>query len=101
MGIKKQLFGKTADETLVDLYTLTTAQGMTVEITNYGATVVSLEVLDRNGKPDNVILGYDSLEEYINGSNYFGCIVGRYANRIAGGRFRLNDTAYILAQNDG
>ena len=101
MGIKKQLFGKTADETLVDLYTLTTAQGITVEITNYGATVVSLAVLDRHGKPGNVTLGYDSLEGYINGANYFGCIVGRYANRIAGGRFSLNDTAYILAQNDG
>ncbi len=101
MGIRKQLFGKIADKTRVDLYTLTTTQGMTVDITNYGATVVSLEVPDRNGKPGNVTLGYDSLEDYIRGSYYFGCIAGRYANRIAGGKFRLNDTAYILAQNDG
>jgi len=85
----------------VDLYTLTNANGTEVRITNYGATLVALSVADRNGNPGDVILGYDSLGEYINGSNYFGCIAGRYANRIAGGRFRLNNTAYILAQNDG
>jgi aldose 1-epimerase len=101
MDIKKRPFGKTTDETLVDLYTLATTQGMTVEITNYGATVVSVTVPDRDGKPGNVTLGYDSLQEYINRPYYFGCIAGRYANRIAGGRFILNDTAYILAQNDG
>ena len=101
MGIKKRPFGQTDDKTGVDLYTLTNANATDVRITNYGATLVALTVADRNGNPGDVILGYDSLEAYINGSNYFGCIAGRYANRIAGGRFRLNDTAYILAQNDG
>ena len=56
---------------------------------------------DRHGKPGNVTLGYDLLEEYIDGSNYFDCIVGRYANRIAGGGFGLNDSAYMIAKNDG
>jgi len=101
MGIKKRPFGQTDDKTGVDLYTLTNANATDVRITNYGATLVALTVADRNGNPGDVILGYDSLEAYINGSNYFGCIAGRYANRIAGGRFRLNDTAHILAQNDG
>ena len=101
MDIKKRPFGQSDDMTGVDLYTLTNANGTEVRITNYGATLVALSVADRNGNPGDVILGYDSLGEYINGSNYFGCIAGRYANRIAGGRFRLNNTAYILAQNDG
>jgi len=101
MDIKKRPFGQTDDMRGVDLYTLTNANGTEVRITNYGATLVALTVADRNENPGDVILGYDSLEEYINGSNYFGCIAGRYANRIAGGRFRLNDTDYVLAQNDG
>ena len=86
MGIRKRRFGKTIDGIAVDLYTLTNSQGMEALITNYGATVVSLKVPDRYGKPVDVTLGYDSLEEYLQGSYYFGCIVGRYANRIAGGK---------------
>ncbi len=101
MDIKKQPFGQIDDVVDVNLYQLINANGMEARITNYGATLVALTVADRDGNSEDVILGYDSLEDYINGSNYFGCIAGRYANRIAGGRFRLNDTAYILAQNDG
>jgi aldose 1-epimerase len=100
MDTKKEVFGKTVDGTSVDLYTLVATQGMTVKITNYGATVVSLRVPDRNGDPGDVTLGYDSPEEYYNGPCYFGCIAGRYANRIAGGRFSLDDKKYVLAQND-
>ena len=101
MALQKIAFGQTADGKRVDLYTLTNAGGMQVKITTYGATVVSLVVPDRNGKPADVVLGYDSLEEYIAGGNYFGCIVGRYANRIAGGKFTLNGTQYRLAANEG
>jgi len=101
MDIEKRSFGQTGDKTPVDLYTLTNTNGMEARITNYGATLVGLMVVDRNGNTGDVTLGYDSLQEYINGPCYFGCIAGRYANRIAGGRFSLNDTAYILAQNDG
>jgi aldose 1-epimerase len=101
MGLKKLIFGQSADGNLVDLYTLTSAGGMEVKITAYGATVVSLVVPDRNGKPSDVVLGYDALDEYIAGKYYFGCIAGRYANRIAGGRFTLNGTDYHLATNDG
>jgi aldose 1-epimerase len=101
MDITKQPFGQTDDMKWVDLYKLTNLNGMEVRITNYGATLVAVTVADRNGNLEDVILGYDSLADYINGSNYFGCIAGRYANRIAGGRFKLNETPYLLAQNDG
>jgi aldose 1-epimerase len=101
MDIKKHPFGQIDDTTLVDLYKLTNLNGMAVRITNYGATLVAVTVADRRGNPADVILGYDSLADYINGSNYFGCIAGRYANRIAGGRFKLNQIPYLLAQNDG
>jgi aldose 1-epimerase len=70
-------------------------------ITNYGATVVSLKVPDRRGKPIDVTLGYDSLEEYLRGHYYFGCIVGRYANRIAAGKFTLQGKEYTLVKNEG
>jgi aldose 1-epimerase len=101
MTLQKLTFGQTADGKRVDLYTLTNAAGMEVKITTYGATVVSLVVPDRNGKPADVVLGYDSLVDYIGGGNYFGCIAGRYANRIAGGKFTLYGTEYRLAANDG
>jgi galactose mutarotase-like enzyme len=101
MGIKKMVFGKSADGKPVHLYTLTNAAGMEVKITNYGATIVSLAVPDRDGKPADVVLGYDRLADYIAGKYYFGCIAGRYANRIAGGRFVLNGTEYRLSINDG
>ena len=74
MNTKKQPFGQTDDMTGVDIYKLINVNGMEVRITNYGATLVALTVADRHGNPADVILGYDSLEEYIDGSNYFGCI---------------------------
>lgn len=101
MGIEKRGFGQTADGKPVDLYTLTNAAGMEVKITNFGATLVSLKVPDRDGKPADVVLGYDRLADYIAGKYYFGCTAGRYANRIARGRFRLNGTEYRLTINDG
>jgi len=101
MSIKKQAFGKTADGTPVDLYTLTNVNGLEAKISNYGGTLVSLMAPDRDGKQADVTLGFDTLEEYIKKSLYFGCIVGRYANRIARGTFTLDDVEYTLAQNDG
>jgi aldose 1-epimerase len=101
MKIKKARFGQTDDGVAVDLYTLTNPHGMEALITNYGATVVSLKVPDRHGKPGDVTLGYDSLEKYLRGRHYCGCIVGRYANRIAGGKFTLNGKQHRLAKNEG
>jgi aldose 1-epimerase len=101
MDIKKELFGKMADSTLVDLYTLTNASGLQVKITTYGGAVVSLLVPDRDGKLDDVVLGFETLEEYVEKSPYFGCIAGRYANRIAKGKFTLDGVPYTLTQNEG
>jgi len=99
--MQKQSFGKTEDGQPTDLYILTNKNGMEAAITNYGGTVVILKVPDRNGKLDDVVLGYDKLDGYATGKAYFGAIVGRYANRIAHAKFTLNGTTYTLAKNDG
>jgi aldose 1-epimerase len=101
MSINKQAFGKTADGTPVDLYTLINAHGLEAKITNYGGIVVSLLVPDRNGKLGDVVLGYHNLEGYLQKNPYFGCIIGRYGNRIAKGKFTLKGVEYTLAQNNG
>jgi aldose 1-epimerase len=101
MHIKQEPFGQTTAGAPVDLYTLTNDRGLEVKITNYGGIIVSLQTPDQAGKPGNVTLGFDSLAGYLRKSPYFGCIVGRFANRIAGGRFTLAGVEYTLAQNDG
>ncbi len=102
MSITKDSFGITKDGTPVDLFTLTNANGLTAKITNYGGTLVSLIVPDKDGKMDDVVLGFDTVAEYEEKSPYFGCITGRYANRIAGGTFTLDDVTYDqLAVNNG
>jgi len=101
MIVTKQAFGKTADGTPVDLYTLSNNKGVRVAITNYGGIIVSLFTPDRNGRAGDIVLGFDRLEDYLKGHPYFGAIVGRYANRIAKGRFTLDGVEYKLAQNNG
>ena len=99
--MQKQSFGKTEDGQPVDLYILTNKNGVEAAITNYGGTVVSLKVPDRNGKLEDVVLGYDTLDGYATGKAYIGATVGRYANRIAHATFTLDGTTYTLAKNDG
>jgi len=99
--MQKQSFGKTEDGQQTDLYILTNKNGMEVAITNYGGTVVTLKVPDRNGKIEDVVLGYDKLEDYEAGKAYFGATVGRYANRIAHAKFTLDGVTYTLPKNDG
>jgi len=99
--MQKKSFGKTEDGQPVDLYILTNKNGMESTITNYGGTVVSLIVPDRNGKRDDVVLGYDNLAGYATGKAYIGATVGRYANRIAHATFTLDGTTYTMAKNDG
>ncbi len=100
MSIEKQSFGRTPDNVQVDLYTLTNTNGLCAKITNFGATLISLEVPDRRGKLADITLGYDTLDGYIDDTAYFGATVGRYANRIAKGRFVLNGVEYRLATNN-
>ena len=79
-------FGQ-ADGQQVQLYTLTNTKGMKAQITNYGAIVTSLLAPDKNGKFDDIVMGYDNLDSYVKNSPYFGAIVGRYGNRIGKGKF--------------
>ncbi len=93
-------FGKTNRGQDVLLYTLTNAQGNLVEITNYGGIVTRLRLPDRTGKSDDVVLGFNTLEEYVKDSPHFGCLVGRVGNRIANGEFVLDGRKYVLAKNN-
>lgn len=99
--IEKKLFGKLADESEVYSYTLTNLSGIQAKIIDFGARVVTLSVPDRNGKFADVVLGYDSVDGYVNDKAYFGAIVGRYGNRIGKGKFQLEGKEYQLAINNG
>ena len=94
-------FGHTADGQDVEIVTLTNSHGMRARVMNYGASLQSLLVPDRNGKLADVVLGYDTLQGYLDRRQYFGATVGRYANRIAHGKFSLDGKTYSLTLNDG
>jgi len=100
LTITVEPFGS-VDDKPVSLYTLTNKNGMIVKITNYGAIVVSIETMDKDGKLGDITLGYDNLDGYLEKTPYFGAIVGRYGNRIAKGKFTLDGEEYQLATNDG
>ncbi len=84
----------------VSLYTLTNKKGDVLKLSNYGAVIVEIIVPDRNGRKENVTLGYDNFDGYVNGDPYFGKVVGQYANRIARGKFTLDGVDYTLAINN-
>ncbi|MFL6577105.1 MAG: aldose epimerase family protein [Povalibacter sp.] len=94
-------YGKLADGTEVESFTLTNASGASVTAITYGGILTSIKVPDRNGKLDDVVLGHDSLEDYLKDGSYFGAIVGRYANRIGGAQFTIDGQTYKLAANNG
>ena len=99
--IKQATFGKMPDGTPVYLYTMGNSQGMEVKITNYGGIVVSLKVPDKAGHADDVILGFDSLDGFVENNNskggsFFDAIIGRYANRIAHGTFTLDGVKHSV-----
>src|SRR5436190_23244449 len=99
--ITKASCGKTADGQTVDIFTMTNKRGIEVKITNFGGIITSLKVPDRNGKSDDIVLGFDNLDAYLKGHPYFGALIGRYGNRIAKGRFTLHGVEYKLAVNNG
>jgi len=101
MTIEKEVMGKTPHGDVVHLYTLENANGMKVKIMTFGATIIDVEVPDRNGKVEDVVLHLDSLADYLKGHPFFGSTVGRYANRIAKGKFTLDGKQYTLATNNG
>ena len=104
--VKKVTFGKMADGTPIDLYTLRNSSGMEATIMTYGGIVTSLKVPDKNGNFGDVVLGFDNLNGYINDGYvkscpYFGALIGRYGNRIAKGQFTLDGQTYTLPTNNG
>jgi len=98
--IERQNFGSFAGQP-VHLFTLKNKNSVEVSICNYGGIVTSIKTPDKKGNFDDIVLGFDTLEEYIEDNPYFGCIAGRFANRIAGGRFSLAGKTYQLTTNGG
>ncbi len=101
MTVEKGIFGKLSGNRSVEFFILKNNAGMTAKLISFGATLVSLEVPNKKGKPADIVLGYDNLEAYISDRFYLGCTVGRYANRIANAKFTLDGKEYKLAANDG
>jgi aldose 1-epimerase len=99
VSITKKYFGQ-ADGVEVYLYTLTNGRGLEVAITTYGGAITSLKVPDRNGTLGDIVLGFERLDDYVKNPQYFGALIGRHANRIAGGKFSLDGVEYQLAQNN-
>jgi len=106
MKLQKTIFGKLPDGSEVLLFTLKNDKNVTLKITNYGAIITSIETPDQSGKVENIACGFEKLEDYLNpeylGSYpYFGCIVGRFGNRIANGKLEIEGKTYQLAINNG
>ncbi len=101
MTLDKAQFGRLPDGSEADLFTLTNGHGLTVKFTNFGLIITELWAPDRNGKPGNVVLGFDNLPRYLQGHPFFGAIAGRVANRIAKGSFTIGSKTYTLAVNNG
>ncbi|MCW0481254.1 aldose epimerase family protein [Gaoshiqia sediminis] len=106
MKITSKSFGTTLDGQTVELFTLTNDQQVTVNITNYGAIITSVVAPDKTGNLDNIVCGFDKLDDYLSDSYlgsypYFGCIIGRFGNRIANGKYTIDGVEYTGAINNG
>lgn len=98
--IEKNIYGQLPTGEKVYQYIITNDNDFSITLIDYGATLVSIKMPDRNGNVEDIVLGYDSLEGYINDNANIGGTIGRYANRIANGKFTINGQTYILAKND-
>lgn len=99
-SMQKEFFGMTPDGKEVHRFVMKNDNGVEVHVINYGAIITHLRTPDKNGKLEDIVLGYDNLDGYLAESPYFGAIVGRYGNRIANGKFTLDGTEYTLVQNN-
>ncbi len=99
--LKEEDFKTNHEGKQVELYTLKNQNGIIAQITNYGGKIAALFVPDRHGKLEDIVLGYETIQEWISGNPYFGAICGRYANRIAKGQFTIEGKNYSLATNNG
>ena len=101
MNLQQQPYGAAGGGRYADLYTLTNNHGISVTLTNYGGIITAVQTPDRDGQMGDIVLGYDTLDEYVARNPFFGCLVGRFGNRIAGGKFSLKGKDYELALNNG
>ena len=101
MSVSRKIWARTADGKAIYRYTITNSSGASVVLSNYGAAIVSVIVPDRDGKPGDVVLGYGKAENYFHDGPCFGKCPGRFANRIAKGRFMLDGKEYELPVNNG
>ncbi len=99
-SVNARAWGQLPDGRAARQFALFAPEGISALVSDYGCTIISLLVPDRSGMLADVVLGYDSLADYLRGGAYFGCVVGRYANRIAGGTFALDGRKYRLATNN-
>jgi aldose 1-epimerase len=100
-AVEKRSFGKTPEGDAIDLYVLKNKNGVEADVITFGATLVSLKTPDRSGNMADVVLGYKDLDGYVNDKAYLGATVGRYANRIANGKFTLEGKTYQIPKNNG
>lgn len=101
LKISKSLFGKLPNGDKVEQYHLENANGVKLNVITYGARITNLEVPNKNGDFENVVLNFNNLEDYSRDNPFFGAVIGRYGNRIAKGEFSLNGSQFTLATNDG
>lgn len=99
--VNQENFQSTYKDLKTDLYTIKNINGILMQVTNYGAKIVTLFVPDKDGNFKDIVFGYENIKDYLDGDKYFGAVVGRYANRIAGGKFVLDGTEYQVPTNDG
>src|SRR5690606_31100231 len=99
--ISKESFGTTKDSIPVDKYIHKNEKGMEISIITYGGIITNWTAPDKNGDYKDIVLGFNNVQDYENGSPYFGALIGRYGNRIANAKFSLDGTEYKLAANDG
>lgn len=99
--IQKTIFGEMPDGTKVEKYTLKNTKGMEIDVTTYGGIITRWTAPDKEGNYEDIVLGFDDLQQYLDSNPYFGALIGRYGNRIAKGKFTLDGETYTLATNDG
>ena len=99
--ISKSEFGTLPNGTVIDKYTLTNANGIAIDVISYGGRITAIRMPDKNGKVENITLGFDKLEDYLADNPYFGALIGRYGNRIANAQFSIGENTYKLGANNG
>ena len=99
MSVAREKFGEMPDGTVINVFVMENSNGMKAKVIEYGGILVSLEVPDRDGKSADVTLGFDTLDEYVNGNApFFGALVGRYGNRIGDAKFSLEEVNEAFAK---